>query len=80
MEFLFRHFKVFRLLAKLHDASGVLRAQNGKGPVYWFMIGLGPNSCLYGQVDGLILCLYLKLFLASILNSVDCEAVCNALY
>ena len=33
-EFLFRHFKVFRLQAILHDAAGAVRAHSGKGPGY----------------------------------------------
>ena len=32
LEFLFRHFKVFRLHAILHDAAGAVRAHSGKGP------------------------------------------------
>ena len=34
LEFLFRHFKVFRLHAILHDAAAEVRAQSGKGPGY----------------------------------------------
>ena len=71
LEFSFRHFKVFRLHAKLHDAAGALRAHSGKGPGYCYMIGRGPNSCLLGHVTGILFCLYVKLFLLSIFNSVD---------
>ena len=35
------------------------------------MIGRGPNFCLLGHVTGLLFCLYVKLFLPSIFNSVD---------
>ena len=35
------------------------------------MIGRGPNSCLLGHVTGLLFCLYVKLILPSIFNSVD---------
>ena len=35
------------------------------------MIGRGPNSCLLGHVTGPLFCLYVKLFLPSIFNSVD---------
>ena len=35
------------------------------------MIGRRPNFCLLGHVTGLLVCLYLKLFLPSIFNSVD---------
>ena len=34
LELLFRHFKIFRLHAILHDAAGALREHSGKGPGY----------------------------------------------
>ena len=67
-EFLFRHFKVFRLHAILHDAAGSLRAHSVEGPGYCFMTGRGPNSCLLGHVTRLFFCLHVKLFLPSIFN------------
>ena len=39
LEFLFRHFKTFRLHAILDDAAGAVRAHSGKGPGYCYMIG-----------------------------------------
>ena len=71
LEFLFRHFKKFRQHAILQDAAGAVRAYNGKVPDYCYMIGRGPKSCLLGQVVGLLFCLYVKIFLPSIFNSVD---------
>ena len=71
LEFLFRHFKVFRLHAILHDAAGTVRAHSVKGPGCCYIIGRGPNSCLLGHVTGLLFCLYEKIFLPSIFNSVD---------
>ena len=71
LEFLFRHFKVFRLHAILHDAAGAVRAHSGKGPGYCYMIGRGLNSCLLGHVTGQLFCLYVELFLPSIFNFVD---------
>ena len=71
LELIFRHFKVFRLHAILHDAAGAVRAHGGKGLGYCYMIGRGPNSCLLGHVSGLLLCLYVKIFLPSIFNSVE---------
>ena len=71
LEFLFRLFEVFRLHAILHDAAGAVRAHSGKGTGYCRVIGRGPNSCLLGHVTELLLCLYVKLFLPSIFNSVD---------
>ena len=71
LDCLFRYSKVFRLHAKLHDAAGAARSHSGKGPGYCYMIGRGPYSCLLGHVTGLLFCLYVKIFLSSIFNSVD---------
>ena len=71
LEFLFRHFKVFRLHAILHDAAGAVRAHSCKGPGYCYMIGRGLNLCLLGHVTGTFFCLYVKIFLPSIFNSVE---------
>ena len=68
---LFCYSKVFRLHAILHDAAGAARSHNGKAPGYCYMIGGGPNSCLLGHVTWLLFCLYVKIFLPSIFNSVD---------
>ena len=70
LEFLFRHFKGFRLHAILHDAAAAVRAHSGKPPGFCYMIGRGPNSCLIGHVTGLLYCLYVKLLLPSIFKSV----------
>ena len=51
LEFLFRHFKIFRLHAILHDGAGAVRSHSGEGPGYcyedlvivsWL---LSPNYC-----------------------------------
>ena len=76
LEFLFRHFKVFRLHAILHNAAGAVRAHSGKEPGYCYMIGRGPNSCLLGHVTGLLLCLYVKLFYPPFSTLSTFEAVC----
>ena len=68
---LFRYSKVFRLHAIIHDAAGVVRSDSGKGPDYCYKSGRGPNSCLLGHVTGLLICLYVKIFLPSIFNPVD---------
>ena len=67
----FRYSKVVRLHAILHDAAGEVRSHSGKGPGYCFLTGRGPNSSLLGHVTGLIVRLYVKIFLPSIFNSVD---------
>ena len=71
LDSVFRYSKIFRLLAIVHDAAGTVQSHSGKGPGYCFMIGRGPISCLLGHVTGLLVCLYVKLFLPSIFNSVD---------
>ena len=67
---LFRDSKVFTLHAILHDAAEAVRSHSGKGPGLCYMIGLGTKTCLLSQVTGLLFCLYVKLFLPSIFNSV----------
>ena len=71
LDSVFRYSKVFRQHAILHDAARAVRAHTGKGPDYCYMIGRGPSSCLLGHVTGLLFCLYVKLFLTSIFDSVD---------
>ena len=71
LDSVFRYSKVFRLHAVLHDAAGAVRLQTGKGLGYCYMTGRGTNSCLLGHVTELLFCLYVKIFLPSILNSVD---------
>ena len=71
LELLFRLFKVFRLHAILHDAAGAVRTHIGEGPGYYYMIGEGPNSCLFGHVTGILFCLYVEIFLPSIFNLFD---------
>ena len=71
LEFLFRHLNVFKLHAILHDTAGAVRAHSGKDPGYCYKTGRGPGSCLLGHVNGLLFCLYVKLILRSIFNSVD---------
>ena len=71
LDSVFRYSKVFRLHAVLNDAVGAVRSHSGKGTGYCYLIGRGPNSCCLGHVTGLLFCLYVKLLLPSIFNSVD---------
>ena len=71
LEFLLRPSKVFRLHAILYDAAGAVRAHSVKGLGYGYMIGRGLHSCLLGHVTGLPFCIYVKIFLPSIFNSLD---------
>ena len=69
LESFFRHFKVLRLHAILHDASGAVREHSGNGPGYSYMIGRRPSPCLLGHLAGLLFCFNVKLVLPSIFNS-----------
>ena len=71
LDSVFRYSKIFRLNAILHDAAGAVRIQTGKGHGYCYMIGRAPNCCLLGQVTGLLICLYVKVFLTSIFKLID---------
>ena len=50
-------------------SSAVKKTGNGYG--CWYLIEWAPKSCLLRHVTGLLFCLYLKLFLLSIFNSVS---------
>ena len=63
--------KFFKKHAILHDAAGAVRAHSGKGPGNFYKIGRGSHICLLGHITGLLLCLYVNLFLSSIFKSVD---------
>ena len=56
LEYRFCRSKVFRLDAILDDDAGTVRSQSGRGVGFCYMIGRGTNSCLCGQVTGLLLC------------------------
>ena len=71
LDSVFRYSKVFRLYAILHDAAGSVLLQTGNGPGHCYMIGRGLNCCLLVHATGLLLCLYLKIFLPSIFNLID---------
>ena len=68
---LIRHFKIFRLNAKLHVVVGAVWANTVTGLGYCYMTFRGANSSLPAHVTWVVFCLYLKLFLPSISNSVD---------
>ena len=52
----------------LHDAAGSVQAHSGKGSVYSHLIGVGPKISQLGHMSGLLSCLYVELFLASVFN------------
>ena len=69
LDSVFRFAKVFRLHAIFYDDAGAVRSHSGKGRGYCYIIGRGPNSSVFGQVTGLLFCLYVKILLLSIFKS-----------
>ena len=67
-----RYSKVFRPHAILHDAAGVVYTERRKGPSYCYIIGRGPNSCLFGHITVLQFYLFSKFFVSSIFNRFNC--------
>ena len=45
-----RYSKAFRLHAILHEAAGAVYTEKRRGPGYCYMIGRGPNSCLFVSI------------------------------
>ena len=56
-------YKIFRLHAVLHDASGYMKRKFNVGPGYVYsLINISRNSCFLGHATGLLLCTFLKIF------------------
>ena len=51
------------------DAAVAVRSQIGNGPGYCYMHGRCPKCCWLGQVNGLLVCLHIKIFLPFKFNS-----------
>ena len=61
---LLQNFKLFRVHAAFHDASGFMKMQYNLGPGYVYALGEKPffkNCCLLGHVTGLSVWIYLNL-------------------
>jgi hypothetical protein len=72
LEIIFGNFKLFRLHAALHDASGYMKDKFDAGPGYVYCIFTCPkNSCFLGHVTGLLFCTYLKFFKGSPYNNLS---------
>ena len=67
----FCYSKAFRQHAILHESAGAVRTLSSIGSGYCYMIGRGANSKMLGHMTGLLFCLYAKIFLPAIFNSVD---------
>ena len=73
LEFLYCRSNVLILHAKLHDAARAVVAHIGDVRGNCYTIGRRLISCKLGHVTWLFFCLYVKLFLHSNFNSVECR-------
>ena len=56
-------FKLFKLHAVLHDASGFMKTKYSTGPGYLYVFPSCPtllNSCFIGHITGLVYCTFIK--------------------
>lgn len=70
LEKLLGGFKLFRLHAVYHDATGYMMSNYDVGPGYTYLVCFPflPNSCFLGHIEGLIYCLVLKWVFPSAYN------------
>lgn len=61
LDYFLNRFKIFRLHAVLHDASGYMKSKYNIGPGYCYFFKNFPfNSCYLGHFTGLLYCFVLK--------------------
>ena len=69
---IFKHSKIFRMHAVIHDAAGLVKSISNKGPGYSYILPLPISCCFFGHVFGLIFCTYIKTFKHSLYKRFDC--------
>ena len=68
----FKSFKILRLHAILHDASGFVYEYSEKGPRYSYVLPCSVTNEYLGHVTGIAFCLYVKSFKNSLFNLLEC--------
>ena len=68
----FKSFKILRLHAILHDASGFVYEYSEKGPGYSYVLPCSVTNEYLGHVTGIAFCLYVKSFENSLFNLLEC--------
>ena len=68
----FKSFKILRLHAILHDASGFVYEYSEKGPGYSYVLPCSVTNEYLGYVTGIAFCLYVKSFKNSLFNLLEC--------
>ena len=68
----FKSYKISRLHAILHDASGFVFEYSEKGPGYAYDLPCPVTNEYLGHVTGLAFCLYLKTFKSNLSSLLAC--------
>ena len=67
-----KSFKILRLHAILHDASGFVYENSEKSPGYSYVRPCSVTNEYLGQVTGIAFCFYVKSFKNSLYNLLEC--------
>ena len=68
----FKSYKILRLHAILHDASGFVFEYSEKGPGYSYVLPCPVTNEYLGHVTGLAFCLYVKTFKNNLFTLLEC--------
>ena len=68
----FKSFKLLRLHAILHDASGFIAEYSRKGPGYSYVLPCPITNEYLGQITGLAFCLFVKTFKNNLFTLLEC--------
>ena len=68
----FKSYKILRLHAILHDASGFVLKHSEKGPGYSYVLPCPATNEYLGHVTGVAFCLYAKTFKKNMFSLMEC--------
>ena len=68
----FKSYKILRLHAILHDASGFVFEHSEKGPGYSYVLPCPVTNEYLGHVTGIAFCLYVKTFKKNLFSLLEC--------
>ena len=67
-----KSFKVLRLHAILHDASGFNAEYCQKGPGYYYILRCPITNAYVGHLTGLFFCMFVKTFKPNLFSLLEC--------
>ena len=67
-----KSYKLLRLHAILHDASGFIAEYSQKGPGYSYVLPCPITNAYIGHLTGLTFCLFVKTFKRNLFNLLEC--------